>query len=277
MKATLLFLALFSALPVAARIYLEANGLVVMEAESQDPGQSFSLEDTVQGYTGTGYFRGKINSFNTGGVGPVAYPFHIVTGGRYQFAFRSRIGEGTSSTDANDSFIRLVDEEGVPVTPVPNNHVVTSGSWYKVYMNIFGSWSHQASNKDNDPHSLSWQLEAGKTYAIQMAVRSRGHLVDRLILWNHARHSLANKTTGKGTTELLFNNLEESARAGDSIEPWAGFEVDPSGNADTGPFLGWINVTQSPWIWSWILDAFFYMSEPEAGASGAWGYFLATH
>lgn len=258
MKPSLLLLLLGATLPALAQTHYEADGLLVMEAESQEPGSRFNLESSEPGYKGAGYFRGNLDLFNLGGVSAVTYPFFITDGGTYQFAFRSRIGHGTSSTEANDSFIRLVDADGNPLEPVPNENVLTSGSWYKVYMNVNGSWSHQASNKDNDPHSLSWNLQSGREYALELSVRSKDHLVDRLILWDTSRHNLASTLTGKGTNESAFNALEASAISnnrrpdGDFTNPddiltildlvysWQAGNLEPHNNQS---IIGWKHAT----------------------------------
>jgi rhamnogalacturonyl hydrolase YesR len=256
-----------------AQTSYEQDGLVVMEAESQDPGARFDLESSVPGFKGSGYFRGNLDIFNLGGFSKVTYPFIINDGGTYQFAFRSRIGHGTSNTEANDSFIRLVDGDGNPVQPVPNQNVTTSGSWYKVYMNVNGSWSHQSSNKDNDPHSLSWVLESGKEYALELSVRSKDHLVDRLILWDTARHNLANTTTGKQPNETAFNALEASPTSnkqrpdGDFTDPddilsildlvysWQAANLNPHNNQS---IIGWKHAT----FYTGVMELYYATGNP---------------
>ena len=271
----LAFIVTFPSLTSFAQTALESDGLVVIEAESQDSGLRFDFGDTITGFKGTGYLRGNINSFNTGGLGTITYPFRINQSGNYQFAYRSRIGAGTSNTDNNDTFFRLVDSAGNPVAPVPNQNVVTSGSWYKVYMNTTSGWSHQASNKDNDPHSLSWVLESGKEYAIEMSVRSRDHLVDRVILWNQSLHSLANQVTGKNANESLFNALEASQIEPEGT-PWGPYTQDDQGNVDTGTFLGWLNVLKDPWEWSYSLSGYIYLPGDFVTEAGAWTYIPQT-
>lgn len=274
MKKHLLFLMLLPALPVLGQLYYEADGLLVMEVESQDPGARFDFENSVPGYKGSGYFRGNLDILNVGGFSKITYPFSITEGGTYQFAFRSRIGRGTSNTDANDSFIRLVDADGNPVQPVPNQNVTTTESWYKVYMNVTGTWSHQASNKDNDPHSLSWTLEPATEYALEMSIRSKDHLVDRLILWDTSRYNLANKTTGKQPDEAAFNALEESSTSnkraveGDFTNPedilgildlvysWQASNLEPHNNQS---IIGWKHAT----FYTGVMELYYATENPE--------------
>lgn len=258
MKLPLICLLLVTAYPLLAGIHYEAGGLVVIEAESQPAGSRFTIENSEPNFKGTGYLRANLDLFNLPGISTIAYPFEISAGGTYQFAFRSKIGHGTSTTEANDSFIRLVDADGIPVQPVANQNVATSGSWYKVYTNVNGAWSHHASNKDHDPHALAWDLQAGRQYAIELSARSKDHLVDRLILWDIARHNLANTTTGKGTNEAAFNALQVSSLSnrqgpdGDFSDPddilaildlvyaWQADNLEPHNNQS---IIGWKHAT----------------------------------
>ena len=265
----LTLVALFLAHFLAGQAYLESDGLVVIEAENvDDPGSLWAIETSVPGFKGTGYLRCLRDNFSTGGNGILSYPIKISNAGAYQFCYRSRIGSGTSNTDFNDTFVRLVDAGGLPVALRPNSNVVTSGSWYKVYMNTVGVWSHQSSNKDNDPHSLSWDLEAGKEYAIQISTRSKDHLVDRLILWDRGRYNYANEVTGKQPVDSALDRLPASTVG----STWAGFPVDSDNWTDTGDFLGWLFVGSAPWLYNLTLDGWMYVREEAVTDSGAWTY-----
>lgn len=59
---------------------------------------------------------------------------------------------------------------------------------------------------------------------------------------------------------------------------WAGFPWwDDAGSVHTGShFLGWINVVQAPWIFSYSLDKFVYLPEGNITAEGAWMYVPRT-
>lgn len=252
------FLLSFIALPALGQFHFEADGLVVIEAESQPPGSRFDFETSTPGFKGSGYFRGNLDIFNLGGFAKVSYPVFINEGGPYQFAFRSRIGRGDSDAEANDSFIRLVDSDGHPVEPVPNQNVATSQSWYRVYVGTSGTWSHQASNGDGDPRSLSWELASGTAYTLELSVRSKDHLVDRLILWDNSRHNLAHRQSGQEPDETAFNQLEasstrdQSGPEGDFTHPdeildildlvysWQAAHLEPHNNQG---IIGWKHAT----------------------------------
>lgn len=194
-------------------VYLEDNGLVVMDVESQLAESPWSLETSIPGFLGSGYFIGGADFFNQPGNGTVTYQFRVNTSGRYQLAWRSRISVDGESTEYNDSWARITNNAGNPVSPVSNSNTITQ-DWYKVYLNTESAWTWDASNTDNNPRSLSWNLTANTEYSVQISVRSDGHALDRIVLWDHARHNLANKTTGKGSNNSALDALPLSSLAG---------------------------------------------------------------
>ncbi|QDU70333.1 hypothetical protein [Mucisphaera calidilacus] len=182
----------------------------------------------ITGFSGTGYLRAQRDALGSPGHGTLTYAFEITNSASYQFAFSSRIGAGTQSSEHNDTWVRIVDADGNALAPIPNENVKNGAYWYKVYMNNRHGWIHDASNKDNDPHSLSWNLAAGAQYAIQISSRSKDHLVDRLFLGDRNRYALANKTSGKSANNTMFRNLENSLLAGEAIPG----DLDCSGAID---------------------------------------------
>jgi beta-glucanase (GH16 family) len=57
---------------------------------------------------------------------------------------------------------------------------------------------------------------------------------------------------------------------------WKGLPIDASGNADTNSWLGWINVNKAPWIYSYTLGKYIYMSaatEETFHTDSQWIYF----
>jgi hypothetical protein len=59
-------------------------------------------------------------------------------------------------------------------------------------------------------------------------------------------------------------------------QTWAGFPVDESGNCDTGDFLGYINVSEAPKVYSYACKTYLYMDESYVGPGGAWAYVYNT-
>lgn len=188
-----------------ADIYQENLGLVVMEIESAPLIGKWESRTILSGYLGTSYLF-PTESSASGGVDVLNYTFSISTPGNYQVQIRSRIGEGTSNTDFNDGFLRLIDSKANPVNPVSNENTVT-GSWYKFYQNVLNNWTWQTSNKDNDPKSISWNL-IPSTYTLQISRRSKAHALDKIVLWENGQNSLGDntgRTTSAQATSL--NNL----------------------------------------------------------------------
>lgn len=53
---------------------------------------------------------------------------------------------------------------------------------------------------------------------------------------------------------------------------WGTWPVDAYGNANTGAFLGWLNVAHRPWVWSYVVQQYLYVPPPAPSASGDWVY-----
>jgi len=66
----------------------------------------------------------------------------------------------------------------------------------------------------------------------------------------------------------------ESAVETEEPTTWGGFEVSAAGDADTEDWLGWVNVSNAPWIWSYSLETHIFMDEPDPDSFGEWGWIL---
>lgn len=168
---------------------------------------------SFSGASGGEYLRTTQNSFGTPGLGILSYDFHVDTGGAFQFAMRSQVGEGTSTTDANDTWVRVVDSMGVPLVPRANDNDIRTGQWMKAYQNSIGQWNYQASNVDNVGRSISWQLADDTSYSLQLSARSRGLLLDRIFLYDQSRYELNDEFRGfrTGRSAAGFDALTNSA------------------------------------------------------------------
>lgn len=71
-----------------------------------------------------------------------------------------------------------------------------------------------------------------------------------------------------------FDNLTITSDEGGSGTTWAGFDVDEAGNADTGLWLGYVNVTDDPWVWSYSLNSWMYLPQELVTESGSWSYVM---
>jgi hypothetical protein len=68
---------------------------------------------------------------------------------------------------------------------------------------------------------------------------------------------------------VTFSDLLATHNGEPFTMTWAGWPM--TGNAvDTGEFLGWLDVSYAPWIWSYNLDGWIYLPEGNVDDNGAW-------
>jgi hypothetical protein len=189
-------------------IYIEKEGIILIEAESAVYSEtSWVLDTTIGGFSNKGYLVWLgLNSFNDPGRGTLNYKVRITTPGTYRFTWNSRITEGTSNTEANDSWLRMPDADhfyakkdngsivypkGSKLDPIPEssgqNNTVPEGSgsagWFKVYMNSANEWRWRAATSDRDPHFIYVVFDEAKDYTIQISGRSKWHAIDKFVLY----------------------------------------------------------------------------------------------
>ncbi|MEM1120948.1 MAG: hypothetical protein AAGJ18_10910 [Bacteroidota bacterium] len=177
--------------------YQEKEGLIVIEVESATELGEWQLDTTILGFLGDNYliYQGN-NLFNDPGFSVLNYQIAIEKAGRYRFQWRSRIAQGTSNTEHNDSWLRFNDAsdfygekgdtrvypKGTGKTPNPNGS--TRGGWFKIYQNSRGDWTWQTRTSDNDPHNIFVEFDTAGVYSLEIAGRSKGHAIDRLVLYH---------------------------------------------------------------------------------------------
>ncbi len=190
----------------------ELDGRIIIEAESIGalPGdwenQSTTSAPNVnnpEDATGSGFivWDGS-QSLNSPGNGLLLYPIRINTPGEYRFCWRSQVGNGTSATDHNDSWLKidatsffgrngggdivcpkgLDPESNACEGGVPNGS--GQGGWFKVYSSGTTNWTFSTRTSDNDAHDIFARFDAPGVYAIQVSARSSFHLLDRFTLSN---------------------------------------------------------------------------------------------
>ncbi len=74
------------------------------------------------------------------------------------------------------------------------------------------------------------------------------------------------------TGDSDYSNEIEVTVPEQSGELWDIYPKDEEGNVDTGEFLGWINVEEGDWIWSWRFHSWLYLPESFVEPSGAWSF-----
>lgn len=81
-------------------------------------------------------------------------------------------------------------------------------------------------------------------------------------------YSAAYNASAETGSRHNFRNLDDSSES----DGYAGYDIDPSGWADTGDFLDWIYVEFRPWILNLRLDKWIYAPEESMTADGGWLY-----
>ncbi len=97
-------------------------------------------------------------------------------------------------------------------------------------------------------------------------------------------HFMVTTTIGTGKSEdpVYFDNvvidlddanLTVPDTSGQSSTHWAGYPIyDEFGNVDTGSWMGWVNVTYRPFIYSYELAKYLYIPDAALSEFGAWSF-----
>ena len=158
--------------------WLEVNGLLLIEAESQPLVPNWALT-TPKGYLGSGVLEWTVADQHQGTptVGIITFPIEITNGGTYRVSARSR-REGTGGTDEhNDMFVRI--DNG------PWTKFFQRGGAHRVW-----EWQHRRETRDEAGTHIreDWliDLEPG-SHLIRISGRSVQFQLDRIAL--HLDHS----------------------------------------------------------------------------------------
>ncbi len=191
--------------------FIESNGLVVIEMESTEnlPGSWVNSTDSTSpnisnpaSATGGDFIVWEGGQFfNQQGNGLITYPIEITTTGTYEFKWRTQVGNGTSSTDHNDTWLKIEADSfygqkssnGTIVCPkgangntndcVGNLPKGSGGNgWFKVYSSGATNWTWSTFTNDNDGHKIYARFDNPGTYNILISARSSGHALDRMVL-----------------------------------------------------------------------------------------------
>jgi hypothetical protein len=84
----------------------------------------------------------------------------------------------------------------------------------------------------------------------------------------------ANPGNAMDSGEIYFENIQGYIVGEEEEVTWAGYVLDENGNADTGAWMGMVNATHAPWIYSYLLGAYVYIPEDGVSAAGGWAFTL---
>ncbi len=180
----------------------ERNGIAILEMESKVSGSwrkespSGASASSALTYRGTDYF-------GTPGNSTITYKVKINSSGTYKFIWRNKISiiatDAAPNTEHNDTWLKIkasnffgkrgsstVFPGGSGKSPVAEGS--TSGGWFKAYTNTI-DWSWSTSTSDNDPHAIYATFNSAGVYEIQISGRSKGHTIDRMVLYKESSFS----------------------------------------------------------------------------------------
>ncbi|MBX2801241.1 MAG: hypothetical protein KTR31_26425 [Myxococcales bacterium] len=202
--------------PVGPCDYETVDGIAIVDAEDLPLVGDWTLGDDAEfsGYHGTGYVFWDGPQYlgdATNGLMSLTLRFHAA--GRYELRWRNQVGLGTSTTDHNDTWVRMTGvadffgvkgpstaEERVYPEPqcsddafvkaieaLPNVATVgcvegsSTDGFLKVYSSGASDWSWSTRTNDNDGHVVVIELDAPGDVTFELAARSSFHLIDRLV------------------------------------------------------------------------------------------------
>ncbi len=188
-------------------LFVEEEGLVIGEIETAKLSDDWEFKNDIEGASGSGYVVWKGRSFGGNpGNAVLTYSIKINTPGTYEFIWRSRITEGRSNSENNDSWLRFKDaddffgrrEQGGSVSIVypkgsgktPNPNGQSADGWFKIYMNTVGSWEWISGTSDNNFHKVFVTFSEAKTYSMEISPRSPSHGLDKFTLFLEGKKNI---------------------------------------------------------------------------------------
>lgn len=230
-------------------VFIENNGLVIMEIESAPLSDEWVFSTSIPGYTGSGYYEWEpddgSNTIISPGKGKLTYNIQITKTGTYRFLYRTA---APHPTEHNDAWIRFQDNPVEARTDAGDVIDLGQNTWFKVYQGLGGdNWNHAAHTQDG-PHQVYAIIDTPGTYRLQVSARSTQFKMDRLSLYHYDTVSYGTATnTGTGESQCLLpvelTSFDGLVDGDDVVLNWrtaselnnAGFDVEFSTSAD-GPF-----------------------------------------
>lgn len=143
----------------------------------------------------------------------------------------------------------------------------------------------------NDQTKLFWRVE-GDTEIIQATVLGtdqgdigyanfRNGTTDSLSVLSMGG-AAGNPASPNGADVLFWDDISvyvgaemlETPNFDGGGETWAGYPVRPDGWVDTGSWLGWVGVSDKPWIWIDGLSKYAYIDDTAVTTGGGWAYVM---
>jgi hypothetical protein len=180
----------------AQKLYLEEDGLLIVEIKSQDDIMEWETGSATLGDQSIQYLYSEMEYFRKPGNQLLTYKIRITNPGTYKFIWHSKVGEGFSPTDYNDSWLRIPDAsdfyaqkengqilhpKGVCTDDCPDG--MGAAGWFKAYSHGTTDWTWRAKTSDKDPHEIYARFDNAGTYSIQISARSSYHFLHRFVMY----------------------------------------------------------------------------------------------
>ncbi len=166
-------------------VFVEQNGLVIMEVESAPVSDDWTFRTDQAGYTGTGYYEWKYDNPNNiidgAGGGILTYPIQITQTGVYRFLYRT---SAPHPTEHNDAWIRFRDNEVEARTDAGDVIDLGQDTWFKVYQGRGNDEWNYAAHTQEGPHQVYALIDTPGTYRLEVSGRSTLFKMDRMSLYH---------------------------------------------------------------------------------------------
>jgi hypothetical protein len=193
--------------------FVEEGGVVVVELESLPAARGWVKESHLPGYTGAGYYVWTVPGVRPAAEGVMTFDIVVGTPGNYQMVWRNLEGPGRED-EANDSFVRLVGGREI----VDPGERPLGEAWFKVAHQgpkWQWGWNTTAEPERHRFRAIRRGYDSG-VHRIQIAGRSEGHAIDRLVVFRYDEDQPKQITPEQAERFLA---LPESRRAPLSATP----------------------------------------------------------
>ncbi|WP_139263204.1 hypothetical protein [Flammeovirga pacifica] len=184
----------------ANALFKEVDGKIIVEIETTPIEEEWTEATNTKGYTGTSYYQNVgEGQMNNPGVGILEYTVQINTPGTFRFIWHNKVNEGDNPTEANDSWLRLIDADdffgkknntikypkgGLMVQSDKTTKGSSKDGWMKVYSSGTLDWNWGTRTSDHEGLNIYATFNAAGNYTVQISPRSTGHAIDRFVMYN---------------------------------------------------------------------------------------------
>jgi hypothetical protein len=210
-------------------IFEEKEGLLIIEMESVSLPNGWQTDNIKFNPTGTGYiFWSGAEFFNNTGNGRITYNIYINNPGKYRFEWRAAVGLGTINTEHNDAWLKINSDDFwgergtvTKVKPKPSCNFTlpefkcpvgsSTNGFFKVYGGQWNQFQWKAATSDSDDHLIYAEFKKSGNYTIEINARSSFNMLDRMVLWDYNKYSIATtRSLNLPASSILVNSKEFS-------------------------------------------------------------------